>query len=76
LIYLLRSQKNDSFDPGGSAAGDGESYSGCTYVIRHIHNAENILIAESKINGFKGATNYSISKKSYVLKNQGIVNPI
>jgi hypothetical protein len=51
LIDLLRSQKNDSFDPGSSAGGDGEGYGGRAHVIRHIHNAENILISESKING-------------------------
>jgi hypothetical protein len=51
LIDLLRSQQNDSFDPGGPAGGDGEGYGGSAHVIRHIHNAENILISESKING-------------------------
>ena len=58
LIDLLRSQKNDSFYPGGSAGGDGESYGSRAHIIRHIRNAKNILIAKSKINGFQGATQF------------------
>lgn len=56
LIDLLRSEKNDSFDSGGSTGGDNESYCGCTHVIRHIHNAKDILIAKGKVNGFQSTT--------------------